>query len=1099
MRKSSLLLCACSLSFFQIFAQRELENPLVNSKVIMEKGVALHNDGKYKAAITEYLKVPVSDTNYSLVLHELILSYYTDSNFNAAEKYSNEALLLFPNERAKWYGFLANVYDETNRTGLALQTYDTILTANPFNYLVWFNKGITLYRKERYDEAGLNFQKCVMINPYYSSAHYYLGELALLNGNLVESMLSFSTYLLIAPSGRFNKKAITFLQTIAEVNISAEEYLKKYKPGRVDDFEEIQEILTSKASLNKQYKLKAELEDPIVRQLQVMIEKLEYTAGDPGFWMQYYVPLYKGIWDRDQYEPLIFTMFSDLDIKKVKEYNAKEKKKLESFSTAATNYLNELRESQELVYNKRTNAKPQYYIKNYWINGRGNYTLTNKNEKEVSGPWEFFYENGSKKSAGTFTNGGQRTGVWSYFYNNGIQSELSQYAEDKANGKSQVWSDNGLLYTNSNYVNDLKEGQETTYYYSGRLSSVINYKAGKKNGPAKYYHVNDYLKTVTSYKDDLQDGTATYYHANGKVESVLNYTNDVSGGEYKEYHENANLKMKGMLVAGEKSGLWLTYYDDNKISYQENFVKGELDGEWISYYKNGKVASKNFYKKGEAEGKQENFDEDGLVYSETIFEKGRLRDIKFFNKKGEVISNTTSRKGNAEIAFYGADGSKESQGYYSKDGLGEGEFTYYFKNGDISARAVYKDGKTEGKKTLFFPNNKVKQEGNYKADKADGYFVNHYLNGQVSFEGWYVDDQQQGTALDYDLLGKMTSKQYYLNGDIHGVAEYFSPDGKLDNKQYYDKGWFYKIEQYDSAGNLVLGSSLNKGEGKVHFNHPNGKLYFESNYKHYKLNGSYKVMNGDGTKRSLTYYKNGALDSNYTYWHPNGQVQTEGIYDKGSKTGLWKYYYRNGKLLETETYNEGLLDGKSISYDEQGNVTREYNFSEGNLDGGVKHFGDNGMLIMVTYYKKDEIQGYSYEDKTGQLLPMIPLKKGSGTLNAYYRTGEKSAHMTFNEGALNGERTFYYSNGKVRSVGNFINGLDNGNYKSYYASGKIMKDHNYYFGEEHGAFKNYNEDGSLTEDVNYYLGDLNGECKYFTAGKLTSTYLYKYGVMESKK
>ena len=32
-------------------------------------------------------------------------------------------------------------------------------------------------------------------------------------------------------------------------------------------------------------------------------------------------------------------------------------------------------------------------------------------------------------------------------------------------------------------------------------------------------------------------------------------------------------------------------------------------------------------------------------------------------------------------------------------------------------------------------------------------------------------------------------------------------------------------------------SKLNKGEGKVHFNHFNGKTYFESSYKYYKLNG----------------------------------------------------------------------------------------------------------------------------------------------------------------------------------------------------------------------------------------------------------------------
>jgi uncharacterized protein len=1099
MRRSFLFLALFSICVLQLQAQKELLNPLVDSKEVRAKGVELHDAGKYKAAILEYLKVPPSDTGYSSILHELILSYYKDSNFVEAERYGKIALELYPHNNTEWYDLLANVYDDTKRSDLALKAYDTILTQNPSSYLTYFNKGLTLLRQLKYDDATANFQQCIILNPYYSPAHYFLGKLALMKGDMVQAMMSFTTDLLVAPGNRYQKNTISFLNTIAEVNTTATGYLQKYKPGKEDNFDEIQDILVSKVALDKKYKLKAELEDQIVRQLQVVMEKLEYNVNDKGFWNQYYVPFFKKLWDNQHFEPLVFYMFSDLDIKKIKEYNQNEKKKIGVFSNTAGTYLNEIRESHELFFTKREKAEPRYYIKNYLVNGKGGYGKNAKNEEVVTGPWEFYYANGCLKSKGNFDNEGMRNGEWRYYYENGILKEVTNYSNNLAKGISEAWYDNGLPSNKTIYTDDKKEGLETTYFFNGKLLSVINYNVDKKDGVAKYYNVNGYLRTVTNFINDQQEGEEIVYHPNGKTSSIVSYVKDMPAGEYKEYFDNGKLKTKGNFTKGKKTGVWNSYFIDGKPQQLQNYSNGELDGEKVSYYSNGKIESNWLYKQGEIEGKKTDFDDDGIMFSETIFERGRLKDIKFFDKKGAVISSTTSRKGNANISFYGADGAKLSQGYYSKDGLAEGRFTNYYKNGQIASDGSYKNGLQDGKKTFYYANNKLSQEGNYKADKADGYFINYYNNGQVSGEGWYVDDQHQGTFINYDLLGNITSKLYYLNDKIHGISEYYTPTGKLDYKQYFDNGWFNKIEQYDSSGKIMISSKLNKGEGKVRFNLFNGKPYFESNYKYYKLNGVYMVTNGDGSKKSLSYYTNGNLDSVYTSWHPNGIKQAEGKYTDGNKTGTWKYYYYDGQLSETELYVNGKLDGQDIQYNEDGSIDKKYMYKNGELDGETRYYGDNGQLMLVFYYKDDFIQGYSYEDKTGKPGPMIPLVKGAGMVDSYYKNGVKSAHMVFNEGVVDGERILYSTNGKEQVVVNRVNGLENGSKKVYYPSGKIMQEDNYYYGERHGSFKYYNENGTLISDRNFYLGSLHGDCKYYTAGKLAQTYSYYYGELESKK
>jgi len=1089
-----LLLSACSVS-----AQRELKNPLINSREIIAKAVKLHDARKYKEAIAEYMKVPVSDTNYAEVITELITSYYADSNYVAAEKYVRTGLDLFPDKKLVLLRLLADIYDDTKRSELALPVYDSIIAGNKYDYLTYFNKGISLYRQEKADEAMGYFQKTVMLNPYYSSAHYFLGVISVQKGNLVEAMMSLTTSLLISPGNKYYQKAISLLSAIASVNSSVAEYLKAYKPGRENNFESVQDIISSKIALDKKYKLKVDLEDEIVRQLQVMFEKLEYNAGDNGFWMQYYAPAFKLIWDEKHFEPFIFYIFSELNIDKVKSYNKKEKKDIEQMSNALIGYFNNLRKSQELNLAKRETNKIKYYISNYRIIGKGEFGVNDKREEILVGPWEFYFNTGGLKSRGTFDSKGLRIGEWNYYYENGTLKETTHFTLDKFDGKSESWHENGLRYMLANFKDNEKDGIEFLYYFNGQPRSVITYRNGKKEGIAKYYTVNGTLNSTNTNSNDLQEGEQLGYYESGKLFSKANYSKGELTGEYTEYHENGKVLKTGNFSDGKSTGPWKWFYDNGQPEYTGTYLNGELDGEYLAWYRNGKLESKSFYRKGEVDGKKEDYDDDGIIFCETVFERGRLREIKFLDKKGNVLGNTSSRKGNANVVFFLPDGSKSQEGYFTKDGLQDGKGTYYYKNGKTKIDANYKNGLLDGKRTTYYPNGKIKEEGNYTADAADGYFVTYFNNGAVSEEGWYVAGDKQGTFIYYDQLGNISSKVYYLDDKAHGVAEYYKPDGKLNYTEYYDNDWFKKIVQMDTLGNTLSVSELVKGEGKVLFKHYNGKPYFESNYKYYKLNGSYKTTHFDGSVSSQAYYRNGEIDSIFRSWHSNGKLRLEATYVNRQRTGEWKYYRRNGTISEVENYLDGKLEGKDIQYNETGAVDKEYDFKKGNVDGAVKFYADNKALAVVLYFTDDELTGYSYEDKQGNLVPVIPIKHGTGDITAYFKNGNKSAVMHYSESIAEGERIFYYTNGKEYINSNRVNGDDDGIKKMYYPSGKLMREENYVHGNLHGSSKHYAENGSLISEANYYNSDLHGICKYYEAGKLAETLVYHFDMLEAKK
>lgn len=1099
MIKSFLITIAFLTSSICVNAQRELKNPLLNSKEVIARGIELHDAGKYKEAIAEYQKVAASDTNYADVLHEMVLSYYADSNYVAAEKWVKKGLERFPGKKVAYLRLLADIYDDTKRIDEAIGVYDSILAMNKYDYLTYFNKGICLYRQEKNGEAEANFQKTVMLNPYYSSAHYFLGQINLLKGNLTEAMMCFTSNLFVNPGNKYYQKSVGYLSSISKVNTTIDEYLKNYKPSGANNFEAVQEIIVSKIALDKNYKLKADLEDQVVRQLQVLFEKLEFSEGDKGFYMQYYVPFFRSIWDGKNFEPFVFYIFSELNIDKVKSYVKKEKKDIEKMNEELYAYFNKIRKTQELTVSKRDATVIKFYIKDYLVTGKGEFVTNDKGEETLVGPWEFYHKNGKVKSKGVFDKDGSRTGVWSYFYEDGTPKEVSRYELDKANGKSESWFENGIRYSLSDYKDDALDGIEYLYYYNGNLQSVITYKKGKKDGPARYYTVNGTLSSTCTYANDLKEGEATGYYENGQLYSKTIYKNDEASGAYIEYHENGKLLKSGDFENGKNTGPWKWFYDNGQPEYTGTYINGELDGEYLSYYKNGKLESRSFYKKGEIDGKREEYDEDGILSCETVFEKGRFRDIKFLDKKGNIISNTSSRKGNANITFYNADGSKTRESYFTKEGLQDGKAVYYFKNGKIQSEVMYKDGMQEGKKMIYYPNGKLKQEGNFSKDEANGYFVSYYVNGAVSEEGWYVKGDRQGTFLYYDQLGNLTSKLYFLNDDVHGIAEYYNPDGKLNYSEYYDNDWFKKVVQMDTLGNVLSTSELVKGEGKVLFKHYNGKPYFESNYNHYKLNGQYKTTNGDGSVSSIAWYKNGELDSTFKAWYSNGKIRLEAKYVNRERSGTWNYYYRTGVLSETEIYANGKLNGKDMQYNESGILNREYDFKDGMVDGAVKYYGENKQLALVLYFTRDELTGYSYEDKTGNLVPVIPVKYGSGTITAYYKNGNKSAELSYNESLQEGKRILYYSNGKEYVNSTSVNGTDDGVKKVYYPSGKIMREETYVNGNLHGLSRYYAENGNLISEINYYNDDFHGVCKYYEAGKLTETLVYYYDMLESKK
>lgn len=1084
-----MLLCV----FSRVFAQSDT---LINSGALLEKGVALFEESKYKEAITVFRQISRNDTNYNKALYELSYSYCNDSNYDAAITYAREGMRLFPAQADEWYGLLANAYDYMGKKQQAIAYYDTIIAKNPNNYGAWFNKGITCYREKDYATANKCFQQTLTIYPFYTSAHFFLGAIAFNEGKLPQSMMALTTCLFMNPEGKYAKKSVQLLNAIAHVTDEVTGLVQK--ASGTNAFEEQQEIVVSKIALDKGYKLQSNVEDAITRQLQVLLEKVSYDADQPDFFMQFYVPFYQKIFEQKQFDLLVHYIFSGLEIKMVDDYNRKNKKDLSAFVEEAATHYNKLKETQVLNYRQQQQSPSVYYFRNSAVAGKGTWKLVNK-QFYLNGPWTFYYPNGAVKSKGNHSDDGEQQGEWVYYYNTGMLKEKAGFVNGKLEGKDMEWFDNGAVSVDAVYKGGKLNGERRMYYYSGGLKSIEHFTDDKAEGETITYYVNGLPEYKYQLKNGMKDGLFTGYHDNGVVELTVSYAADKATGAYKKFTSRGVLIKEGMYVDDKQTGTWKTYYDDGKLNEVYNYTNGELSGAYVEYYADGMVKQKQTYVKGYVDGKEENFTEEGWMYSEALYDKEVLKQVKYFNKEGKVISESQAKGSSSMFTFLDEDGIKIAESYLDRKGNREGKHTVYYASGNVKSVAGYSHNDLEGEMVAYHSNKALSEKMNYSEGALDGLYTSFNRSGNPLYKGWYVSGSREGEHISYGMQGDTASSSSYKEGIRHGYTVFYYGRGVKDYEQLYENGWLKHVTQWDTLGKVVLDVPFSvEGNATVNFKHNNGRDHVKCNYAHYELQGKQETLYFDGTTQVVRYFNKGLYDSVYKSYYYGGRLHEEGAYKNNEKEGVWKEYYENGQVWEIESYKEGSQYGTSVNYNEDGTLDKEIMYKDGMLDSAYTIYGENNKRAVVFYYKRDVLKSYSYEGKDGKLVAPIALKNGTGKVMAYYANGSKSAEIEFEDGAVNGIRKLYYSNGNVYIDQKREAGIDEGLKLVYYSNGKLETERNFVHDHQHGICKSYYPNGKIHTEENWYDQQLHGVSTWYDeTGKLKQTRVYYRGILQS--
>ena len=1065
---------------------------LINSREKILKGIDYYDEKEYEKAEKIYAQIPKSDSLYPLALYERALTCYTLDKYDSAIAFCEEGLTLSKN-KSDFYGLLGSIYDDKKLPLKAIEVFNLGLKQFPYNQMMHFNLGVAYFRLDSLDLAEKEFLTSAKLDPFHFKTHFFLGELNERKGRYIESLLCYYMASIINP-----ERTIAIVQLEKLLNgeselVSLASLYPIKEEERIPEFDALEDIIKSKIALNPKFKTKAKINDIVVKQGQMLFNKLVYNPKIDNFYMNFYVQVYTQIRDKKFEEPFFFALFSGYESEGIQSWLKKKEKKVKAMYLCAASSIKTMRDVGLVNLQNAKDTLYYLYDEKGNLNNFGHYSDKDKKTKE--GKWTWVHSNGGLEGEVFYVNG-KEEGEIVVYNSEGIKTSTTTKKDGLFEGPYITYYDNGVHEMESTMKEDKIEGSYKKFYTSGQLKEEGFVKKGKLNGPVKGYYVGGQLQYTMNYTNGEADGMYTKYYPDGKVRENFPYVKDKSTGAYLLYYPDSTLSKSGMYEKEKPVGKWKEYYPNGILQseYTRNNKSEYIDTQ-KDYYADGKLQMEIVYNGSKSTATWYNrigkkyfmvkSEDQKTTAFEAYDENGKVID------KGEVSSKTLNFRMRNPMGVLTREGKIVSGKY-------EGQWIYYNNHGAKIESRSFKNDEIEGNDSVFWQNGTLKFVTPYKKGNIDGYYEEYFLNGSLCREGWYTEGLRQGMWKTYNIDGTLSEINYYANGDFQGWQEDYFPNGKLNEQSYYEFDHFSAKILFDSTGKVFNKSDLTHGNGIYELKAQNGKLLIHGQLEGGVFNGKTERFYSNGQPKMKATYLSDQMYGNVEKFDENGLISVKSNYYNDK---LWGNYetFENGKLEYTCKYYNDNNYGSARWIYPNGKTEIEYNYLDDELDGKSSFFAPDGQLMFAVNFIDNSPISYTYKDKAGALVKPIPIDKDTVHVVAYYQSGKKSADFYYYYGVRTGAYELFYPNGQTYLKYNRIGLEYNGIFTENYQNGKPNKVKTYYYGQLHGASKSYYENGNIKSDEFYNCNMLHGTAKYYdSTGKLTITRQYFYGVLISE-
>jgi antitoxin component YwqK of YwqJK toxin-antitoxin module len=1075
-----------TLLFVLLLGQPQADSvQFIHPAEILEQGAELSKNGNHDKAVELYLKISENDTAYIQVRSVLAATYSMVQQYEKSIEISAKFKDVPSKYRLDFYINLGNAYLDGGNVEKGKQIYKEGLTLFPYSYILIYNLGLAHHKTGNYVEALSYFQKSAKINPYYGNNHIMLGYLSLLQGHTTKAILSYLTYLAINPD---KNSTLVFLENIASEVVRPEGSIPEFTDN--SDFLFYDELIRSKAALDERFESGIDFNASVAKQSTLLFSKLIYNESSDDFWMQFYVPLFSQIYQRDLHKAFIYFILKSSNKENIQAWLEKHDKERSAWVDAANSAFAHNRSVNKTELLGEKDNYTYWYYSNNALSAIGN----EKPDETRTGPWAFFYQNSQINATGRYNDQGQKIGEWLYYHENGRLSRKEVFDEKGGFVEPAVYyHDNGALSVVARY-NDKGElhGPLEYYYACGQLREVAPFANDSKTGDGHHYYETGQTKTDYHIEDGQLEGEYTEYFQNGLVQKKYEVTKGLTNGPFKSYHVNEQLEEQGQYVDDKLVGEWIGYHANGGLQYKGAFALDNRKDQWEYHYTNGNIRElTNYNEVGEKHGENRNYTEEGKLQSIITYDRDKIIGLSYYNAKGEALYEVHDEGGNMTYETYYPTGEPLAKGTL-KNGKLNGPLTLYHMNGNVKYQVNFVDDLYEGLYEEHFTTGELYIKCYFKEGNKNGHYLQYYKNGKVNIDGWYIDDIAEQWWITYYPDGSLDEEKYLVSGKLNGWNNYYAPGNKRQKSFKYQMDLLTELQQYDTLGNVYHHLDIAHGNGVQARITVAGDTIFKVDMRCGQFNSDVNSYHSNGSLKSRDPLKNGLVDGPYERKRSDGTQAVKGAYKNDLQDGLWQWLYPNGKISSEYHYVAGKMDGPSNRYYYTGKIESKCTFSEDEVTGPCLYFDQQGNHQLTKIYKKD-IGHVAYVDvKSKDTIEFI--NSGSFTLTSHFENGKVAVVQNFFDGKFDGESLWYNADGSLTEKNMYVHGDNHGVSTKYFANGKVYLETPYQNDNKYGLEIEYYENGNKRRETPYINDDVNGfEILYNTNGTVKSKTFYWNG------
>lgn len=325
-----------------------LAQDIIGAQFLIEKGVELHDAGKYNLAIQKYDSALVIDPDNIAARGEKALSLEALNMFEEAIEICKDAIKLQPNSRYLSFIYTAygNMLDRKDMPNEAIKIYNEGIAKFPEYAQLHYNKGITETSLNKTEEAILSFQKSIDLNPQHRSSNSVMGSLLYEQSKNIPALFALCRFLVLEPESNQSETVLKFVQDILQADVvktgknsvtinidPIDVYSDENGEKQENDFRTCSIILSMSSAIEYQNSSKKSTEADIFMEKFISLCNVqkEGQRENFGFYWRYYVPYFLELNEKGHSEAFANVIFASLDNRKINKWLKNNPDKIKSF------------------------------------------------------------------------------------------------------------------------------------------------------------------------------------------------------------------------------------------------------------------------------------------------------------------------------------------------------------------------------------------------------------------------------------------------------------------------------------------------------------------------------------------------------------------------------------------------------------------------------------------------------------------------------------------------------------------------------------------------------------------------------------------------